>query len=55
MLRMRMADDDTGPRPTCGVGLGNDAFKAETGCLERNGALSHGVHPRNATDVPSPY
>ena len=43
--RVRMADDDAGPRPAGGIGLGDDAFEAEPGSLEGNGALSQGAHP----------
>ena len=48
MLRMRMADDNAGPRAALSIRLCNDTLEAEPGSLERNSALTHGVHPRVA-------
>ena len=45
MQRVRMANDHSGPRPAGGVGLGDNSLEAESGGLERNGALSHSIHP----------
>ena len=43
--RVGVADDDAGPGPARGIGLGDDALEAQAGGLEGNGALSHGGHP----------
>lgn len=45
MQRVRVADDHAGPRPARGVGLSDYALEAESGGLERNGTLSHSIHP----------
>ena len=49
-----MADDDTRPRAAVSIGLGHHALEAKSCGLERNGALTHGVHSHVEVDAINP-